>query len=50
MNNQDMISVGNIYGENVSKKIVDGVLSHLDPETGFYMREERRLGFTSFTQ
>lgn len=47
-NNDDMRRVGNIYGSDVSKKIVDGVLQHLDPETGFYMSEERRLGFTDF--
>lgn len=44
-NNQDMRKVGNIYGSNVSKKIVDGVLEQLDETTGFYMSEERRLGF-----
>jgi UDP-N-acetylglucosamine 2-epimerase (non-hydrolysing) len=47
-NNDDMRAVGNIYGSDVSKKIVDGVLEHLDPETGLYMSEERRLGFTDF--
>jgi UDP-N-acetylglucosamine 2-epimerase (non-hydrolysing) len=47
-NNEDMRAVGNIYGSDVSKKIVDGVLEHLDPETGLYMSEERRLGFTDF--
>lgn len=48
-NNDDMRKVGNIYGSDVSKKIVDGVLEHLDPKTGFYMNEEQRLGFTEFS-
>lgn len=45
--NDDMRRVGNIYGSDVAKKIVDGVLEHLDPETGLYMTEERRLDFSS---
>ena len=46
-NNEDMRNVGNIYGSDVSKKIVDGVMEQLDPKTGLYMSEERRLGFTT---
>lgn len=41
--NEDMRAVGNIYGENVSEKIVDAVLGQLH-EDGFYTTEERRLG------
>lgn len=42
--NEDMRQVGNIYGSDVSRKIVDVVLDNLH-EDGFYTREERRLGF-----
>lgn len=44
LNNQDMATVGNIYGENVSTKIIDGVLSRADARTGLYRTEESRLG------
>jgi UDP-N-acetylglucosamine 2-epimerase (non-hydrolysing) len=44
INNEEMKAVKNLYGENVSAKIVDGVLARLDPELGLFMTEERRLG------
>lgn len=47
--NKHMRAVGNIYGENVSKKIVDAVLEQLHEENGFYMTEERRLGFDTLS-
>lgn len=34
---------GNLYGEDVSAKIVDGVLARLDPDNGLFRPEERRL-------
>lgn len=43
INNQNMASVGNIYGQNVSAKIVDGVLSRVDPRLGLFRTEEARL-------
>ena len=45
INNKDMKSVGNIYGSNVSKKIVDEVLVRVRPDTGLFITEEQRLGF-----
>lgn len=44
LNNQAMATVGNIYGEGVSAKIVDGVLSRADERSGLYRTEEARLG------
>lgn len=44
MNNQRMAAVGNIYGENVSSKVVDGVLSRVDDENGLFRTEEKRIG------
>lgn len=44
--NNEAMRTGNIYGHDVSKKIIDGVLKRLHPETGFYTTEEQRLGFT----
>ena len=44
MNNQHMATVGNIYGENVSRKIVDGVLARVDEASGLFKTEEDRLG------
>jgi UDP-N-acetylglucosamine 2-epimerase (non-hydrolysing) len=35
-----------LYGEDVSARIVDGVLSRLDPSTGLFRPEDRRLGFS----
>ncbi len=43
LNNQQMASVGNIYGEDVSKKLVDGVLSRVDEQLGLFQTEEARL-------
>jgi len=47
--NQNMRAVGNIYGEHVSRKIVDAVLDQLHDKNGFYMTEERRLGFDTLS-
>ncbi len=44
INNKSMRKAGNIYGENVAKKIVDGVLNRADENLGLFMTEERRLG------
>ncbi len=44
-NNDAMRKSGNIYGKNVSEKIVDGVLARLHKETGLLLTEEQRLGF-----
>lgn len=44
MNNTAMTSVGNIYGENVSAKIIDGVLRRADETYGLFQAEEQRLG------
>lgn len=41
--NKSMASVGNIYGKDVSTKIIDGVLSRADTKTGLYLTEEARL-------
>ncbi len=43
MNNAAMASVGNIYGEDVSKKIVDGVLARADDSMGLFQTEEARI-------
>ena len=42
--NDSMAGIGNIYGENVSAKIVDGVLSRVDPQLGLFQTEEARIG------
>ncbi|MDR0591040.1 MAG: UDP-N-acetylglucosamine 2-epimerase [Candidatus Nomurabacteria bacterium] len=42
-NNQSMREVGNIYGEDVARKVVDGVLARFDDKLGLFMTEERRL-------
>lgn len=42
--NEAMKSIENIYGTNVSKKIVDEVLSRANPTTGLFITEEQRLG------
>lgn len=44
MNNSAMANVGNLYGEQVSKKIVDGVLARVDDELGLFQTEEARIG------
>lgn len=44
MNNQRMAQVGNLYGENVSTKIVDGVLARVDENLGLFQTEEARIG------
>ena len=38
--------VGNIYGTDASKQIVDGVLARLVPGQGLFRAEEARLGLT----
>jgi UDP-N-acetylglucosamine 2-epimerase (non-hydrolysing) len=38
--------VGNIYGTDASKQIVDGVLARLVPGHGLFRAEEARLGWT----
>lgn len=47
LNNADMKKVGNIYGEKVSVKIVDGVLARVDQKDGLFITEESRLNFHS---
>ncbi len=44
MNNEKMAKVGNIYGEHVSAKIVDGVLARANEELGLFQPEEARIG------
>lgn len=44
LNNQAMANVGNIYGSEVSKKIIDEVLRVADPALGLFQTEESRLG------
>lgn len=39
----DIKKVQNIYGQNVSEKIVDGVLARADDATGLFQTEETRL-------
>lgn len=46
MNNQQMAAVENIYGEDVSRKIVDGVLARVNEEHGLFKTEEDRLKLT----
>jgi UDP-N-acetylglucosamine 2-epimerase (non-hydrolysing) len=43
MNNKQMANVGNIYGENVSSRIVDEVLKRADDDLGLFQSEEVRL-------
>ncbi len=50
MSNQQMASVGNIYGTNVSKRLIDGVLARVDETTGLFHTEEARLKLTSITE
>jgi UDP-N-acetylglucosamine 2-epimerase (non-hydrolysing) len=45
-NNEAMRAVENIYGENVSAKIVDEVLKRLDSDMGLFISEDKRLGLT----
>lgn len=45
IDNRAMRSVGNIYGKDVAKKIVDEVIERVRPETGLFITEEQRLGF-----
>ncbi|QQS20258.1 UDP-N-acetylglucosamine 2-epimerase [Candidatus Saccharibacteria bacterium] len=44
LHNKQMASVGNLYGENVSAKIVDGVLARASNELGLFQTEEARPG------
>ncbi len=46
MNNQAMSKIGNIYGENVSEKIIESVLKRVDQEVGLFQTEEQRLKLT----
>lgn len=39
----DMKQVENIYGRNVSEKIIDGVLARADETNGLFQTEESRL-------
>ena len=39
----DLGRVENLYGEDVSARLVDGVLGRLDPGTGLFRPEERRI-------
>ena len=43
--NNKAMQKGNLYGENVAEKIIDGVLSRLHKDTGLFLTEEQRLGF-----
>ena len=43
IHNPQMAQVGNIYGTDVSKRIVDGVLARADSERGLFYTEEMRL-------
>jgi len=49
LNNEKMALVGNIYGADVSKKIVDGVLRRVDSKLGLFRTEEARLSLKSKT-
>lgn len=44
-NNKQMKKSEDLYGTNVSTKIVDEVLKAVRPDTGLFMTEEQRLGF-----
>jgi hypothetical protein len=44
MEHPDLGRIGNIYGEDVSRRIVDGVLARAVPERGLFRPEEARLG------
>lgn len=43
VDNANMRNVGNIYGSDVSKKLVDGVLARADEVNGLFRAEEDRL-------
>ncbi len=44
MHNKQMASVGNIYGKDVSTKIIDEVLKRLDAGEHMFRAEEERIG------
>ncbi len=46
LHNKAMASVGNIYGEKVSGKIVDGVLARATEDHGLFQTEEARIGLS----
>lgn len=46
LRNQKMSAVGNIYGEDVSKRLIDGVMARLDARDGMFVTEESRLKLT----
>ena len=43
LHNKQMAGVGNIYGDNVSVKVVDETLARIDQNTGLFQSEEQRL-------
>jgi len=43
-NNKDSIKAGNLYGNNVSRKIIDEVLAILEKDGELFQTEEKRLG------
>lgn len=45
IDNQEMKSVGNIYGSNVSEKIVTEAKKRIRDGSGLFITEEQRLGF-----
>jgi UDP-N-acetylglucosamine 2-epimerase (non-hydrolysing) len=47
LNNSNMAGIGNIYGTDVSKKIVDEVLKLADESFGLFLAEESRLNLSA---
>jgi UDP-N-acetylglucosamine 2-epimerase (non-hydrolysing) len=47
VDNAAMRNAPKIYGENVSKKLVDEVLSRVDPDHGLFISEEDRIGLAA---
>ena len=43
MRHHAMADVGNIYGDHVSERLIDGVMSRVDPDNGMFVTEEGRL-------
>ncbi|QQS19012.1 UDP-N-acetylglucosamine 2-epimerase [Candidatus Saccharibacteria bacterium] len=46
LHNQTMANVGSLYGEDVSRKIVDDVLARADNNLGLFQTEEARIGLS----
>ena len=44
-NNRNSIKADNLYGKNVSKKIVGGVLEKIEKYGNLFQTEEKRLGY-----